>query len=103
MRLTKKDMPETLYRASRLCRVLGNPTAYLVVRSLGRDRKTPTALSVEIGIPVATVSTTLRHLRQTDLVRYETSGTSKIYWLKDPDILGILDALEHRVDAMRRL
>jgi hypothetical protein len=28
--LHKESMPETMYRASRLFRVLGNPTAYLV-------------------------------------------------------------------------
>lgn len=70
MRPTKLNMPETVYRASRCCRVLGNPTAYLIVRSLGDQRKTPSRLSDELGVPLATISTTLRHLRQVDVVRF---------------------------------
>ena len=70
-------MPETMYRASRCCRVLGNPTAYLIVRSLGKVRKTPSQISKELQVPLPTVSMTLRHLREVDLVRYETKGKKR--------------------------
>jgi DNA-binding transcriptional ArsR family regulator len=53
-------------------------------------------------VPLTTVSMTLRHLRETDLVRYETVGKSKEYWLKDRQILRLLDALEELVELMRR-
>ncbi len=95
-------MPETMYRASRFCRVLGNPTAYLILRCLDAGRKTPGGLSEELHVPLTTVSMTLRHLRETDLVRYETVGKSKEYWLKDRQILRLLDALEELVELMRR-
>ena len=101
MDLSKKDMPETMYRASRCCRILGNPTAYLLLRGLGNDRKTPSRLSEELGISMQTVSLTLRILRNTDLVRYETTGRNKEYWIKDRKVLKILDSLEQWVDAMR--
>ena len=103
MKITKQNMPETLYRASRCCRVLGNPTAYLILRSLDRHRKTPGDLSREIEVSVTTVSMTLRHLRQMDLVRYETKGRSKEYWIKDRKVLKILDTLEAWVEGMRKM
>ncbi|MEW6669923.1 MAG: helix-turn-helix domain-containing protein, partial [Thermodesulfobacteriota bacterium] len=69
MRLTKQNIPETMYRASRCCRVLGNPTVYLILHCLGGQRKTPNDLSEEMKIPLSTISMTLRHLRQMDMVR----------------------------------
>jgi len=102
MNMTKHDMPETMYRASRCCRTLGNPTAYLILRSLGRKHKTPSILSGELDISLTTISMTLRHLRELDLVRYETNGRTKEYWIKDEGVLGVLDALEGWVDRMRQ-
>jgi DNA-binding transcriptional regulator GbsR (MarR family) len=101
MPLTKEKMPETMYRASRCCRVLGNATAYLILRSLGTRRKTPHQLSEELNTPLSTVSMTLRHLRQVDLVRYETSGKTKEYWIKDSSVLKILDTIEEWVENVR--
>ena len=46
--MTKQTMPETMYRASRCCRILGNPTAYLILRCLGAKRKTPGDISQEL-------------------------------------------------------
>lgn len=102
MGLTKREMPETMYRASRCCRVLGNPTAYLVIRCLGGERKTPSELCKLLRVPVPTISITLRHLRQVDLVRYEAKGKTKNYWLKDQKILDVLDSFEDWVEAMRK-
>jgi Mn-dependent DtxR family transcriptional regulator len=99
--MSKQQMPETMYRASRCCRVLGNPTAYLLLRSLDRCRKTPTDLSREMDISLPAVSATLRHLRQLELVRYETHGRTKVYWVKDRKVLTILRTLEDWVEAMR--
>ena len=101
MEITKQRMPETMYRASRCCRVLGNPTAYLILRYLEDKRSTPTQLSAGLEIPLSTISMTLRHLRQLDLVRYETKKTSKEYWVKDRRVLNILDAAEQWVESVR--
>jgi DNA-binding transcriptional regulator GbsR (MarR family) len=102
MGITKEEMPETMYRASRCCRVLGNPAAYLVVRCLGRKRKTPTELSEELQVSLPSVSKTLRDLRLSDLVRYETKGITKQYWVKDKKVLKILDSLEQWVESTRQ-
>ncbi len=94
-------MPETDYRASRFCRVLGNPTAYQIIKVLKTGMKTPTELSEKIGVSLKTISDTLRNLRQVDLVRYDTNKKNKIYYLKDLSILKILKALEYYAVKMR--
>ncbi len=94
-------MPETEYRASRVCRVLGNPTAYGIIRKLGKTRKTPSELASEIGVSIQTISLTLRTMRNIDVVRYEPRGKKRVYWLKDPAVLKILDSLEDFVEHMR--
>ena len=101
MILTKHNMPETMYRASRCCRVLGNPTAYLIMRCLSEKRKTPNDLSKELKIPLSTISMTLRHLRQIDMVRYETKNRTKEYWVKDSKTLHMLDTIEDWVESVR--
>ena len=97
----KSQMPETMYRASRSCRVLGNPTAYLILRCLGSQRKTPTELSLELEVPLSTISMTLRHLREMDMVRYETKVKTKEYWVKHRKVLHMLDAIEDWVEDVR--
>ncbi len=100
--MRKGKMPETMYRASRLCRVLGNPGAYLVLRRLGAGRWTPGGLAAALGVSRAAVSQTLRDLRLADLVRYETQGLNRWYWIKDRAVGKVLDALERLVETMRR-
>jgi len=94
-------MPETWYRASRCCRVLGNPTAYLILKCLAEKRRTPTELAEELGVGLTTVSATLRHLRESDLVRYLTRGKEKAYWVKDERLLESMALVERFVETMR--
>lgn len=94
-------MPETQYRASRLCRVLGNPTAYQIIVHLRRSSMTPTQLSKRIGLSLKTISSTLRHLREVNIVRYETRDKNKIYFLKDESLVDIMDSIERFVNTMR--
>ena len=100
--MTKQDMPETMYRASRCCRVLGNPTAYRILRFLDTKRKTLTQVSQALRLSLPAVSFTMRELRNVDLVRYETKGITKEYWVKDPKVLEILSTLEAWVKSMRK-
>ena len=99
--MRKRKMPETQYRASRVCRILGNPTAYQIIRSLSHGEKTPSMLAAEIDVSIPTVSDTLRNLRNIDVVRYETKLNERIYWLKDATVVEILDRLDAFVKHMR--
>jgi DNA-binding transcriptional ArsR family regulator len=94
-------MLETDYRASRFCRVLGNPTAYQILKLLVKSRMTPTELSKKIGLSLKTISDTLRNLRQVNLVRYETRDKNKIYFLKDESLIQILTNIGEYVEKMR--
>lgn len=94
-------MPETEYRASRVCRMLGNPTAYQVVKSLFKCEKTPSQLAHEIGVSVATISDVLRNLRNIDVVRYEVKTHERVYWIKRPPVVEILLKLEKFVEKIR--
>jgi len=94
-------MLETNYRASRFCRVLGNPTAYEILKILAKSEKTPTELSKRIGLSLKTVSDTLRNLRQINLVRYTTEQNRKIYFLKDKSLTNALQYIEQYVEKMR--
>ena len=94
-------MPETDYRASRICRILGNPSAYWVLKSLLKGSKSPTELSKELKVSVSTISEILRNLRNTDLVRYEVKSSEHIYWLKDPLIKEIVEKIERLVKKLR--
>ena len=97
----KRNMAETHYRASRFCRVLGNPTAYELLKILARSEKTPTDLAADLGLSVKTVSETLRNMRQINLVRYTTEDNRKIYFLKDRLLLRVLTYIERYVGRMR--
>lgn len=78
-------MRETSYRASRICRILGNPVVFAIVTALSeRGVLSPSALARSVGRSVQTVSTHLARLRTADLVRYETAGRQTYYRLKHP-------------------
>ena len=90
----KSDMPETRYRASRFCRVLGNPTACEILKILAQSEKIPTDLANDLGLSVKTISETLRNLRQVNLVRYTTKENREVCFPKDRLLLKILTYIE---------
>jgi len=95
-------MPETQYRASRFCRIIGNPTAYQIIRYLTKKKQSsPTELVTKIGLSLQTICDTLRNLRNIDVVRYETVNKNKVYFLKDTDIVDILEDIEGFVRRAR--
>lgn len=94
MRPERRRVSEIDYRGSRICRVLGNPTAYQLVKLLIQGRHTPSAIAARLKLSITTVSTVLRHLRQIDLVRYENLRAGKVYFLKDNTIVLVLELIE---------
>lgn len=88
-------MDEGEYRQSRLCRLLGNPVAFTVVRLLAEGKEMNTsAIAQAAGRSVSRISNILGALRLADVVRYETRGTSAQYRLKHSrETRKVLDAL----------
>jgi DNA-binding transcriptional ArsR family regulator len=63
-------MDEKRYRASRLCRLLGNPIVYQLVLLLeAGGLLTPSKLAKLIGRQISTISIHLAKLRTADVVR----------------------------------
>jgi DNA-binding transcriptional ArsR family regulator len=98
----KAKMSERHYRGSRICRVLGNPTAYEILKLLGRGKRQPTELKDIVGLSLPTISVCLRTLRNLDLIRYDTLRQGKFYYIKEPAILNILDRLEALVEKIQK-
>ncbi len=88
-------MEETWYRASRLCRLLGNPVAFQVILLLDREGALgPGEIARRVKRKVSTVSTTLAKLRAAEFVRYDTRGGRRRYWLKQrPETRAVLAGL----------
>ena len=94
-------MEERAYRQSRLCRLLGNPLAFSIVRLLAENKDiSPSQVARGVGRSVSRVSHVLAALRMTEVVRYETDGKQARYRLKHPrEIRQILSALEKFIES----
>ncbi|MGQ9535157.1 MAG: ArsR/SmtB family transcription factor [bacterium] len=99
--MERKKIPEVRYRASRICRVLGNPTAYEILHLLRNNMMRPEEIAETLGLSISTVSQTLRSLRQIDLVRYVVKWKKRIYWIKDDKVLTVLSELEKLVRRIK--
>jgi DNA-binding transcriptional ArsR family regulator len=97
-----RKVPECLYRGSRICRVLGNPTAYEILKVLGRGKCRPTELADTLGLSRPTISVCLRTLRNLDLIRYDNLRQGKFYYIKEPSILDILERIEALVNRIQK-
>jgi len=96
----KKKMPEHRYRASRICRALGNPTAYEIMVLLSDKTRAPVELADTLGVSMATISQVLRVLRNLDLVRYEIKWRQHLYWIKIDGIKRVMHELERLVTVI---
>jgi DNA-binding transcriptional ArsR family regulator len=101
--MNKKSIPEIHYQASRICRALGNPTAYEVVCLLKKGKRSPEQLAVLLGVSLPTVSQVLRVLRDLDLVRYEVKWRKHEYWIKTKAVSNVLICLERLIKSMRAI
>ena len=94
-------------RSSQLCRILGNPIAYRIVRLLGDGRRRPMELARRLGVSAPAVVNQLKHLKLAGIVRYESSGLRRAgrkveYWLADRALARRLDDLERTLRTLPR-
>ncbi len=101
--MAKKKIPEIRYRASRICRAMGNPTAYEVLHILKKGERTPEELAKLLGVSLPTISQVLRSLRDLDLVRYEVKWRNRIYWIKINAVVRIMTNLEQLVETIENM
>jgi DNA-binding transcriptional ArsR family regulator len=101
--MAKKKIPEIRYRASRICRAMGNPTAYEVLHILKKGERTPEELAKLLGVSLPTISQVLRSLRDLDLVRYEVKWRNRIYWIKTDVVVKVMTNLEQLVKIIENM
>ena len=95
-------MEERSYRQSRLCRLLGNPTAYAIVQLLAENKEmSPSEIARALDRSLSRVSHTLAALRLAEVVRYDSDRKMRArYRLKHPrEIRRIIDALSNFIDS----
>jgi len=95
---------EKKYRGSLICRVMGYPITYAIVRMLLENG--PTLLEEivrRVGRSKGTVCNHLVKLKLANLVRYDKKGHKTIYWLKYPkEIEKFLHICEKLVERTTR-
>ena len=97
----KETIPEIHYRSSRICRVLGNPTAYEILKILAHGPCKPAQLADILNLTVSTISNTLRSLSQLNLVYCEADIDGKKYMIRDSTIIKVLAQLESLVKHIK--
>ncbi len=95
---------EKRFRGSVVCRVLGYPITYGIVKLLLDNGKMDLGSIAEyVKRSKQAVCSQLTKLRLANLVRYETRGKRTVYWIKYPkQIKDLLNTCESLVDRISR-
>jgi predicted transcriptional regulator len=105
--MTKRTTDDDVRRGSQLCRILGNPIAYEIVRILGEGRRRPMELARELGVSASAVVNQLKHLKLAGVVHFESGGARRAgrrvdYYLADRALATRIDALERTLKGLGR-
>ncbi len=77
---------EKKFRGSVICRVLGYPISYGIVKLLlNRGRMSLDEIAQEVKRSKAAVCFQLTKLRLANIIRYERIGKKTLYWVKYPE------------------
>lgn len=103
----KRTTDDDVRRGSQLCRILGNPIAYEIVRILGEGRRRPMELAKRLGVSASAVVNQLKHLKIAGVVRFESGGVRRAgrkveYYLADRSFTRRLDDFERAVKSLNR-
>ena len=103
----KRTTDDDVRRGSQLCRILGNPIAYRIVRILGGGRRRPMDLAKEIGVSASAVVNQLKPLKIAGVVLFQSTGFRRAgrkveYYLADPGLARRLDGLERGLKSLDR-
>lgn len=91
----KNNQPrESLQNAAQLAKALGDANRLRILRCLGSERQSVSALVEQLDLSQPLVSHHLRELKRLLLVIVERQGPFVYYSLNDPRVLDVLDQLE---------
>ena len=86
-----------LQRMAGVLRVLAHPHRLKIVELLQREQEAPVYLIQErLGLPQATISQHLNHMRRAGLLESARRGKQVWYGLADPSALTILDCIRKK-------
>ena len=90
---------EKRFRGSLICRVLGYPISYAIVKMLSDSGEMAFKdLLKKVKRSKSTVCFHMTKLRMANIVRYEKKGKETVYWIKYPEETNaFLDACESMV------
>lgn len=90
---------EKRFRGSMICRVLGYPISYAIVKMLSENGEMAFKdLLKKVKRTKSTLCFHMTKLRMANIVRYEKRGSDTIYWIKYPEEThAFLDACESMV------
>jgi len=90
----------TLNNAAQLAKALGDANRLRILRCLGQEKKSVSALVEQLGLSQPLVSHHLRELRRVLLVKVERQGPFVYYSLSDAQVLNLLQELEQLAQAV---
>ncbi|MEO0128852.1 MAG: hypothetical protein ABIL02_01265 [candidate division WOR-3 bacterium] len=98
------EIIEKRFRGSTICRVLGYPISYGILKLLLEKEKLDLSTIVKhVKRSKQAVCSQMTKLRLANLVRYEKKGKSTTYWIKYPEeIRKFLNACEQLVERISK-
>ncbi|WP_291322953.1 ArsR/SmtB-type metalloregulator TsoR [Desulfonatronospira sp.] len=98
--LNNAQAQDTLNNSAQLAKALGDANRLRILRYLGEERKSVSALVEQLGLSQPLVSHHLRELRRVLLVKVERQGPFVYYSLSDVQVLNLLQDLEQLAQAV---
>ena len=95
---------EKIFRGSLVCRVLGYPVSYEIVKMLIENRSmTFNDIVGKFKRSKSTICYHMSKLRYTHIVRYEKTPAGTVYWIKYPkEVKAIMKACEGMVERVTK-
>ncbi len=87
-------MLEKEFQASRMMKILGNPTRFMVVKQLLRESLTPSQIGERLGRKPNNISQHLIILRNSNIVRFQTVGGNVFYRIKNKKVEDLITSAE---------
>jgi DNA-binding transcriptional ArsR family regulator len=88
-------MKEEAFKASIVCKLLGNTTRCRIMKLLANDRMTPGQLGKKLAKSPAVISNQLAKLRAAGLVRFKRERGGLMYWPKVSGVAKLVNSLEN--------
>ena len=87
-------MLEKEFQASRMMKILGNPTRYRIVKQLLKESLTPSQLGDKLGRSPNNISQHLIILKNSNIVRFRTIDRKVVYRIKNKKVKDLIEYAE---------